>query len=92
MPLNKNDNTKFVLACPNVYPFPKEVCAPELLEMKALPFISDCSAIYYSLALLCLKWLKGVNLSLDELEGTKLFYFLKRSLKKEPSERLCLYF
>ena len=92
VPLNKKDNSHFVLACPNVYPFPKEVCAPELLEMNALPFISHRSASYYSLALLCLTLLKCSNLSLDKLQGTKLVYFIERCLKKEPMERMCLYF
>ena len=92
VPLNKKNNSHFVLACPNVYPFPKEVCAPELLEMNALPFISHRSASYYSLALLCLTLLKCSNLSLDKLQGTKLVYFIERCLKKEPMERMCLYF
>ena len=92
VPLNKKDNSHFVLACPNVYPFPKEVCAPELLEMNALHFISHRSASYYSLALLCLTLLKCSNLSLDKLQGTKLVYFIERCLKKEPMERMCLYF
>jgi len=92
VPLYKKDNSQFRLVCPTIYPFPKEMCAPEILEMNALPFISHHNAIYYSLALLCLRLLKCINLSLDDLQGTKLYYFLKRCLKKDPNERLCLYF
>ena len=73
-----------VLNYPEIFPFPKECCAPELLQMAALPFITHKSASYYSLALLCLKKL---NLSLEVLQGTKLFYFLERCLKIEPNER-----
>jgi len=92
VPLYKKNKSQFRLVCPTIYPFPSEMCAPELLEMKLLPFISHSSASYYSLALLCLTLLKRINLSLDDLQGTKLYYFLNRCLKKDPNERLCLYF
>jgi hypothetical protein len=67
-------------------PAPVPVCAPELLCMKAIPFITPKSCSYYSLALLVLAKL---NLSLDALQGTKLFYFLERCLKTDPLERYC---
>lgn len=92
VPLCKKDDSQLLLVCPTIYPFPKEVCSPELLEINVLPFVTHRSAGYYSLALLSLLYLKGINLSLDDLQGTKLYYFLKRSLKKVPNERLCLYF
>lgn len=76
---------QLVLNYPALFPFPPAVCAPELLKMNALPFITNKSASYYSLALLCLAKL---NLSLETLQGTKLYYFLERCLKAEPSERL----
>jgi hypothetical protein len=79
---------QLVLNYPTVYPFPSAVCAPELLKMAALPFITHKSASYYSLALLCLSKL---NLSLETLQGTKLYYFLERCLKEEPSERYLYY-
>ena len=98
---------QIVLNYPAIFPFPKAVCAPELLKMKALPFITHKSLSYYSLALMCLQKL---NLSLEELQGTlqgtlhgtlqgtlqgtlhgtKLFYFLERCLKEDPSERVLI--
>ena len=66
--------------------FPKDCCAPELLQMKALPFIVNKSVSYYSLGLLCLNAL-GYT-SLDDLRGTKLYYFLERCMKEEPSDRI----
>ena len=88
VPLNKKDIKQIVLNYPTCYPFPKEVCAPEVLKMSALPFVCSKSACYYSLGLLCLKVL---HMSLDDLRGTKLFYFLERCLKDEPKERINLY-
>jgi hypothetical protein len=86
--LQKKDETQLVLVYPAVYPLPSEWCAPELLTIDVLPFITPRSASYYSLGLLCLRVL---NLSLETLRGTKLFYFLERCMKAEPKERLCLY-
>jgi len=88
VPLNKKDIKQMVLVYPTVYPLPSERCSPELLKIPVLPFITHRSASYYSLALLCLKQL---NLSLDKIEGTKLFYFLERCLKETPSERRLIY-
>ena len=89
VPLKKKENIKqIVLNYPTCYPFPKEVCAPEVLLMSALPFVCSKSACYYSLGLLCLKVL---HLSLDDLRGTKLFYFLERCLKNEPTERWLIF-
>jgi len=91
VPLHKKNLTQLVLNYPAVFPLPKRECAPEVLQMKALPFITHKSCSYYSLALLCLAKL---NLSLaempDVLHGTKLFYFLERCLKEEPVERLLI--
>jgi hypothetical protein len=91
VPLQKKNFDKIVLTYPAVFPLPKRECAPEVLQMKALPFITHKSCSYYSLALLCLAKL---NLSLaempDVLHGTKLFYFLERCLKEEPVERLLI--
>ena len=89
--LQKKNFDQIVLTYPTVFPLPKRECAPEVLQMKALPFITHKSCSYYSLALLCLAKL---NLSLAEmphvLHGTKLFYFLERCLKEEPVERLLI--
>lgn len=90
VPLHKKDPNQLVLVYPTVYPLPPERCAPELLKMTALPFITHRSASYYSLALLCLELL--APLSLEALRGTKLFYFLERCLLADPRERMCFYF
>lgn len=95
VPLNKKTPTHLVLVYPTVYPLPKENCAPELLQITSLPFITHRSASYYSLALLCLRLLKPLDepatLDLAAINGTKLFYFLERCLQMDPKERMCLY-
>ena len=91
VPLCKKDPTQLVLVYPAVYPLPPERCAPELLKITALPFITHRSASYYSLALLCLELLAPLGLGLEELRGTKLFYFLERCLLADPRERRCFY-
>ena len=91
VPLDKQNYNIFVLNYPKVYPFPKNVCAPELHNISMLPFTTHHSAIYYSVGLLCLHLLKGQNLSLTNLRDTPLFYFLERCLKKEPLDRMCLF-
>jgi hypothetical protein len=88
VPLQKKDETQLVLVYPSVFPLPADKCAPELLYITVLPLITHKSASYYSLAIMCLKL---VNLSLAELKGTKLFYFLERCLKKDPKERMLIY-
>jgi hypothetical protein len=84
VPLSEKESNKLVLKYPAIYPFPTECCAPELLTLTELPFITHKNASYYSLALLCLQVLKlsAPNLSLEELQGTKLFYFIERCLKE----------
>ena len=84
VPLSEKEPDKLVLKYPAIYPFPTECCAPELLTLTELPFITHKNASYYSLALLCLQVLKlsAPNLSLEELQGTKLFYFIERCLKE----------
>ncbi len=78
--LHKKNTAMMILNYPTVYPFPKDVCAPEVLAMETLPFITYKGASYYSLALLCLK---ASGLTLEALRGTKLYYFLKRCLKEQ---------
>jgi len=77
VPLSEKEPDKLVLKYPAIYPFPAECCAPELLTLTELPFITHKNASYYSLGLLCLH-----HLSLEELQGTKLFYFIERCLKE----------
>src|SRR6056300_646226 len=91
VPLDKQNYNIFVLNYPKVYPFPKNVCAPELHNISMLPFTTHRSAIYYSVGLLCLHLLKRQNLSLNNLRDTPLFYFLERCLKEEPLDRMCLF-
>ena len=91
VPLDKQNYNIFVLNYPKVYPFPKNVGAPELHNISMLPFTTHRSAIYYSVGLLCLHLLKGQNLSLNNLRDTPLFYFLERCLKEEPLDRMCLF-
>jgi hypothetical protein len=86
VPLDRKKPTDLVLIYPTVFPLPKERCAPEVLKMNVLPFRTHCSASYYSLALLCLLYI-----ALDEIKGSKLFYFLERCLQVEPNERTLLY-
>jgi hypothetical protein len=93
VPLNQKDPKQLVVNYPTVFPFPSERCAPELMKMDVLPFITQRSASYYSLALMCLQLLRLQHLSLEKIQGTKLFYFLERCLKEDPVERvLLLYF
>jgi hypothetical protein len=89
VPLHKKDPNQLVLVYPAIYPLPSERCAPELLKIRALPFMTHRSASYYSLALLCLELLAPLGLA--DLRGTKLFYFLERCLLAEPRERMCFY-
>lgn len=91
VPLSTIDSNNLVLNYPEIYPFPKGVCAPELYTIGVLPFITHRSASYYSLGLLCLYFLHHQNLSLNHLRDTPLFYFLERCLKEEPIERRCIF-
>jgi hypothetical protein len=91
VPLSNIDSNNLVLNYPEIYPFPKGVCAPELYTISVLPFITHRSASYYSLGLLCLYFLQHQNLSLNHLRDTPLFYFLERCLKEEPIERRCIF-
>ena len=88
VPLAEKAPTQLVLVYPTVYPLPRESCAPELLKITSLPFLTHRSASYYSLALLCLRL---IGLDLAALTDTKLFYFLERCLHSDPKERMCLY-
>ena len=93
VPLYKKDTFKILLSYPVDFSAaclkePIKCIAPELLQMKALPFLMHRSAAYYSAALLCLHVMQQ---SLEELQGTKLFYFLERCLKRDPNERQCLF-
>ena len=88
VPLYKKDRSYLILVYPTVFPLPTAVCAPEVVKMDMLPFITHKSASYYSLALLCLH---AGNLSLANLTGTKLFYFIERCMQPNPKERSLCY-
>ena len=71
----------------------KEFFAPELkakLEEKVLPFTTSINVGYYSLAKLCLYCLQLTDV-LEPLQGSKMYFFLERCLKVEPTERYFLY-
>ena len=86
--LNKKNTNQMVITYPPIFPLPADKCAPEVLQMHILPFYTHRSASYYSLALLCLKQL---NLSLPDIQDTKLFYFLERCMQGLPEERSLIY-
>ncbi len=68
--------------------------SPELENVTSLPFSTDQSCSYYSLALLCLQALHlDYNKEHDflKLKGTKLYYLLERCLEKKPKNRRFLY-
>ena len=95
VPLNKNNKTQLILAYP-VEKMESEITAasamqfiaPELQSINQLPFLTHRAASYYSLGLLCLN---ASFQSLEELQGTKLFYFIERCLHKDPATRVCFY-
>ena len=92
VPLNQKDPKQMVLNYPTVFPFPSERCAPELMKMDVLPFITQRTASYYSLALLCVKCLGlGLDLDLGMIKNTRMYFFLKRCLETEPDKRFFLY-
>lgn len=96
VPLYAKEPNYLFLNYPITY-WQRETIAPELLKISQLPFITHKSASYYSLGLMCLQLLSdcssggggggGAGLTLDDIPGTKLYYFLERCLKADPSER-----
>ena len=81
------NNTDIVLICPSTK-FNHKTCSPELLSINILPFITHKSSSYYSIGLLCLTVL---NMRLDEIKNTRLFYFLVRCLNKILHLRKCIF-
>jgi hypothetical protein len=64
-----------------------EYISPELNDLKTLPISINYKTIFYSLGLIILK-----NLSnLDDINETKLYYFLKRCLNLNPKDRYLIY-
>jgi hypothetical protein len=68
----------------------KENLAPELKNVRSLPFKTNITAVYYSLASLIIEALALEN-NLAPLAGSKLYYFLQRCLVINPEERYFLF-
>ncbi len=64
--------------------------APELENISSLPFKTNISCAYYSLASLIVKIL-DIDNDLDRLADSKLYFFLKRCFVKDPSKRYFLF-
>jgi hypothetical protein len=62
--------------------------APELKSIQELPAISSHKAIFYSLAAIILHCLQ---VGLEVLKPTKLYFFLDRCLEEDPANRMFLY-
>jgi hypothetical protein len=74
--------------------------SPELFKTSKLPIMINYKTIFYSLGLVIIESFLSDNETtkiseiLDKLklyQGTKLYYFLERCLKEEPTERYLLY-
>ena len=85
---NKNNNKNQVITITT--PFTKReiknnsfFIAPEIASLNTLPCNINSRCIYYSLGSL----LSSCLMSLQEIEGTKLYWFLMRCMKKDPLER-----
>ena len=74
-----------------------EFISPELENNTSLPIIVTITSTYYSLALLCIKCLGGLagkagdDFILNSIRNTKMYFFLKRCLEKDPKKRYFLY-
>jgi hypothetical protein len=64
--------------------------APELEGVEKLPFVTDQSCAYYSLALLCIHAIK-IDPDLHQIAETSLYFLLKRCLVKNPLDRIFLF-
>ena len=81
----ENDKLKIVRV-----PEITDTAAPEIGRINSLPSTIHMSAIYYSIALICLKCL-GINREMKEIHGSKLYYLLQRCLRDDPETREFLY-
>jgi len=64
--------------------------SPELENISELPFKTNVSCCYYSLALLVINSLE-IDSSLDAIANSKLYYFLFRCMEKKPENRVLLF-
>lgn len=71
--------------------------SPELQVVKSIPILVSYKTIFYSLGLLILHNLSDDEIDINQLNklhtinGTKLYYFLKRCLVEESDKRFLLY-
>ncbi len=73
--------------------FKSDFMAPELINFykdknKNLPFVTNISCIYYSVALLILHYLE---LNLEDLLDSPLYFFLKRCMEKDENNRFFIF-
>ena len=64
--------------------------SPEIKNISELPFKTNISCSYYSLALLVIDAM-GIDPSLDQIAESKLYYFLNRCLQENPEKRFILF-
>ena len=73
--------------------FKSDFMAPELINFykdknKNLPFVTNISCVYYSVALLILHYL---DVDLEDLLDSPLYFFLKRCMEKDENNRFFLF-
>ena len=70
--------------------------APELKNNMILPIITNITSSYYSFGLLCVRSLgiddaDDLNLNLNTIYNSRIYYFLKRCLENDPNKRYFIY-
>lgn len=68
----------------------KGFLSPELENISELPFKTNVSSCYYSLALLVINCLE-IDPNLHAIANSKLYFFLYRCLQKNPEDRFLLF-
>lgn len=64
--------------------------APEVDKLNTLPSVVHMSAVYYSIAVLCLECM-SISREMLEIKRSKLYYLLDRCLRHDPQTREFLY-
>ena len=64
--------------------------SPEMEQLDTLPSVVHVSAIYYNIASLCLESM-DISHEMREIQGSKLYYMLRRCLRHDPQTREFLY-
>jgi len=64
--------------------------SPEIKNISELPFKTNISCSYYSMALMVIDAL-GINPNLDQIAESKLYYFLTRCLEENSENRFILF-